>query len=429
MSIVKDAIANILSNLIWNNIDNIEKLSSIQTTKEYFIINQLEDLDDKGYSLDYDLIVKAWSDFLNNIKEINRNHQCLVDKIKKEFSLKTPDDFLIIGTMVNHEKFIKKNLDIEYRKLYENYLEKVNEIILDFKIEFLRYYEANLTDDFFTSNHIISQKNIKYKDIEVNTPTIYLDQNTIEKIMNDERMKIRFLDLKNSQQYTFVYSPHLIEDAINMNPLFLRRYIDFLKELTGCKMIDVYNSGNPYVYEDIIDTYSRVEKYKDLRETYERVFFVRTLNNYYSFPELRKNGKLNNEINSSIVEFFKSKKIHRSIIYNSMEFKFSSKSIMTFINEGEIEEVTLGNILTIIEELIELFDFINFETEKVSFSNIQKIFSRHRDNQHIIYSHKCDYLLTNDKFLRNRANVIFSLIDSNTKVMTEKEFFKNVNGN
>lgn len=424
MSVIKDAIENILFNLILNNIDDIENLSSIQTTKEFFIIEQLQKIDNKE-DTDYDMVVETWVIFVHKTKEINKEYKILIDKIKKEFSFTSPDNFLIVGTMVKHEKYIKKNLDTKYKKLYEEYLEKLNKIILDFKVQFLRYYEADLTDTFLGSSNIINRKNINYQNIEIKTPTVYLDQNTIEKIMNDKRMKFRFLGLKNSNKCTFVYSPHLIEDAINMNPLFLKRYIDFLKVLTDCKMVDVFNIENPYVYEDIIDTYYRVEKYKDLRETYEKVFFIRALKNYYSFPELRKNEEFNRKISSSIVDFFKSKEILNYSIYSNLQFQFGYKNIMSFIDEGEINEINSENIVTYIEELIELFDFINFETEKVNFSNIKKIFSRHRDNQHIIYAHKCDYILTNDRFLKNRSEVIFSLLGSNTKVMTEKEFYNN----
>lgn len=81
----------------------------------------------------------------------------------------------------------------------------------------------------------------------------------------------------------------------------------------------------------------------------------------------------------------------------------------------------MKDIRTSIENLNKLLDFINYETEALSFNNKAKIYSSYRDGQHLQHAYICDFFATDDKRLANRAKLIFELIGVKTKVISMKD--------
>ncbi|WP_218731502.1 hypothetical protein [Citrobacter braakii] len=100
----------------------------------------------------------------------------------------------------------------------------------------------------------------------------------------------------------------------------------------------------------------------------------------------------------------------------------NNQLIADLINSGKVPETTLQEKNKLIEDILNLFDFINFETESVRFDNAKKIYSSYRDNSHLIHACITDYFVTDDAKLKKRGNIIYPLIGSNTKVISSKEF-------
>ena len=71
-----------------------------------------------------------------------------------------------------------------------------------------------------------------------------------------------------------------------------------------------------------------------------------------------------------------------------------------------------------IDNLCEILDFINFETD----TEEQKIKSSYQDTEHLKHAWKCKYFITNDKKLIKRGKFIYSLLNIDTEFLTISEF-------
>lgn len=429
IKIIKDAIANIMFNKLMNNFDDIEALSSIQTSSEFKLLKEMENIindyaGNEYYSVDYDLVVETWNKLYNSIKEANKEYSQLIDAMKIKFDLIVTDDFLLIGTLFNHEKYITKNIEEKYKKDFNEYIVRANQIILQYKEDLLSYHMADLQDRFFDDIDIIDSDNIKYRKISLFKPSVYIDQNSVAEIIGDQKYKKYFTQASKKNKFAFLYSSYLIEDSINMNPIFLKGFLDELSKLTNNQMVGYLTDGINFITEDPKDTINRVKKYHKLTKFFEQTRFIDVVKHYHMYPELRKGKSLNNEIMKDVAAFFKSTSKSECLGYSQVKNKFSTNDyIAKFIKDGSLEMSATSDIRETISSLSELFDFINFETEKVCFSNKSKIYSSYRDRQHLEHAYLCDFFITNDNKLKNRGKAIYSFIGASTKTLTVKEFF------
>jgi hypothetical protein len=426
--IIQDAIANILFNKLFEYIEDIEKIGFIRSSKEFKIITELDNFRGENcYSIDYDMVLKIWTNFYSSIQNINKENEIFINRIAEIFSFECDDNFKLIDSLDKYESYITQHLNKEEKKLYACYLIKIRESILEFKKELLRYYAADLTDDFLNNKDIINASNVKYKQIFLQNPTVYIDQNIFSNLIKKADLKKMFLKIAKNNDFSFVYSPYVIEDAANMNVFFIKEYRKFLIELTNCSMVNVENEKSTFVHEEFNDTYSRVKKYSFLRNTYERKRYINILTHYYNFPILRKESKFNKLVSKDIIGFFKNKENKENKEFKLIESRFGDSRIINFIHTGELNLSDKdNNIPDIINDLLELFDYINFNTEDIKISNIKKVYSSYRDNCHITYAYKCNYFLTNDKKLRTRAEIIYKLIGSKTKIMSFEDFQEHI---
>lgn len=414
-----------------NNFDDIEYLSSIQTSGEFKLLKEMEDIindyaSDEHYSIDYDLVIGAWNNLYNSIKEINEEYYQLIDAIKIKFELIVSDDFLLIGTLFNHEKYIAKNIEEKYKKNFNEYIARANQIILQYKEALLSYHISDLQDRFFDKVDIIDTDDIKYQKISLSKPSVYIDQNSVAEIIGDQKYKKHFFQASKDNKFAFLYSAYLIEDSINMNPVFLKEFLNELSKLTNNQMVGYLTDGIKFITENPKDTISRVKKYYELTKIFEQTRFIEVVKHYHMYPELRKGKILNNEIIKDMAAFFENPLKSECPGYSQVENKFSTNDhIANFIKYGHLEMTTTSDIRETISSLSELFDFINFETEKVCFSNKSKIYSSYRDRQHLEHAYLCDFFITNDSKLRNRGRAIYSFIRASTKTLTVKDFFNN----
>lgn len=424
--IIQDAIANILFNKLMEYFHDIENVGlAIRSSKEFEIIMQLEGIITSNIeeSIDHKQIIKIWNDLYFSIKQVNEEYETFIEIILKRFDIFNNDYFMIIGSLEKYENYIESFLSCEEKNIYSEYLKNIREIILNFKKDLLHYYKEELFNNFFNNRDIINSVNIKYSEpYKINEKTVYLDQNVISNILKEKKKKELFLEISKSKEFSFVYSPYLIEDAINMNLFFFKEYKEFLIELTNCKMVVLEGQKTNFVKEEFKDTYTRVEKYSYLRNTYEKARYMDILINYYTYPRLRKGSVINKQLSKNIISFFKdNKEIDR---FELTGHKIYSHHITHFLKKGELNLTSEDDTVEIIYELLELFDFINYKTENINISNLKKIYSSYRDNSHIVYAYECDYFLTNDDKLSHRANTVYELINAKTKVLKLEDFIK-----
>ncbi len=66
------------------------------------LVCELEDSlkgDRENSNVDYYLVVSAWSEIYNSVKQLNENYSELIGHISKEFGVIINDDFALSGTL------------------------------------------------------------------------------------------------------------------------------------------------------------------------------------------------------------------------------------------------------------------------------------------------------------------------------------------
>ncbi|HCH4005088.1 TPA: hypothetical protein NKV74_004512 [Vibrio parahaemolyticus] len=416
--LVEKAIARILYNKLMEHFDDLESLSQIQSSQDFALVCELEDSlkgDRENSNVDYDLVVSAWSEIYNSVKQLNENYRELIGHISKEFDVIINNDFALSGTLYDHEKLFVRKLGVTWIKEYRSYLVELNKIIVDFKIKLLNYGTANIQDEFFDSHYVINKENIKFNKSNFNGKSVYLDTNAVQVLAADRKVR----ECISKSEVGFVYSSFLIEDAVNSNPLFLNSFLSDLQLITNGNMVGYMDEGLCYVYEKIEDTIGRVKKYSKLTKLYESKIMNDVIQHFHFYPELRKGRELSETISSDLVGYFKGKEKKDLTGYDKIVSQFYNTSIGEFVHSGNIGKV--DDYRDTIENLSDLFDFVNFETEHVKFSNKNKIASSYRDRQHLEHAYICDYFVSDDARLRSRAQVIFEILGVKTKSISINE--------
>lgn len=431
---LQQAMANILFNKLMESFDDLEGLSAVQTSNEYRILMELDKLlgqaeipTDTPVCVDYDMVVDAWNTLQSEVQALSERNKALMETLIERYKLNVPDHFLLFGSLINHDTRIIQKLDEGSREAFKKYVSEGNRIIRDFRIALLTYHAADLVDAFLDNSHIVDQTNIDYHPVDLNGEIICLDQNAVSRIVDHPQCMRLCLEGQASNKISLVYSAYLVEDSVNMNPLFLKDFLDNLSKLTMNRMIGFIDHEPRFVSEDIYRTVNRVTKYSGLTKKFEKHRFIKVIQHYHDHPELRKGKELYNELVKGLVYFFRRDSKVDIPGFDQIARKFiDRKLVIEFIQTGSIRDTTLQEKCKFIEDILELFDFINFETEVVKLANAGKIYSSYRDNKHLEHACIADYFVTDDKRLKARGNLIYSLISVRTKVIDFKEFLEHL---
>ncbi|MBH1919753.1 hypothetical protein [Serratia surfactantfaciens] len=409
--ILGETIARILYNLLKQRFDDIESIAKIKETQDFKLLISLDALYKRTEgedNVDYDLVVGAYNKINHYVGKLNKENCELISHILKIYNTEMKDDFLISGTLYNHEKKISFKLSSPWINKYRNYISALDSIICDFRMALLNYENADCQDVFFDSQHIIQERNINFEKSAMDKKSIYLDTNTIQILANELRLEKR-------SDYSFVYSSYLVVDVLNSNPLFLNSFFSDLFSLTNGVMVGYMNEGLCYVTEKIEHTVARAQKYFELTKIFESTIALEFIKNFHTYPELRKGRELSNALSCDVIGFFKGNKKETVSGFNHVKNKFLGTSICEFIISGRIDFIE--NYRAVIGDLISLFDFVNFETEHLKLSNVNKISSSYRDREHLEHGYICDYFVTEDRRLKNRAEIIYGILGVKTKVI------------
>lgn len=416
--LIEKAIARILYNKLMEHFDDLESLSQIQSSQDFALVCQLQSSlkgDRENSNVDYDLVVSAWNEIYNSVKQLNKNYSKLIGHISKEFDVIINDDFALSGTLYDHEKLFVRKLGETWIKEYRSYLVELNKIIVTFKIKLLSYGTANIQDEFFDSHFVINKENIKFNKSNFNGKSVYLDTNAVQVLAADRKLR----EYISKSEVGFVYSSFLIEDAVNSNPVFLSSFLSDLQLITNGNMVGYMDNGLCYVHEKIEDTVNRVKEYSKSTKLYESTIMNDFIKHFHFYPEFRKGRELSNTISGDLIGYFKGKVKKDLACYDKIVSKFYNTSISEFIQTGDVGEI--DDYRDVIEKLSDLFDFVNFETEHVKFANKKKVASSYRDKQHLEHVYICDYFVSDDIRLRNRAKVIFEILGVKTKSISTNE--------
>ncbi|ENP0873878.1 hypothetical protein ACCI29_004376 [Vibrio parahaemolyticus] len=402
---------------VMESLGDVEKLSSILTSREFYFATKIETdlkLDEQDQDLSW--LIDIWNKFYSSIKDVNEENCSLLSYLSSEFKVKFKDSFLIFGTILKHKNYIKNQIGQDHFSKFDNYCASQEKHVNDFRMSFIHYALAKQQEPFFNQIDKIEKEKIKFKKAEKVHNSIYADQNVFSKLIDSDS---KSLHIKRNN-INLVYSSYLIEDSLNKNPIFMPVYLEKLSYLTNGNMVGYMDEGLTFVTEDIVDTYNRSSSYNDLTKLYENTVFLNKYREHFLYESLRKNGKVSSLISNDIVGFFSGDDKHQLKGYSDIVSEFSQyEDISCFIRSGKFPKVK--DIRTSIENLNKLLDFINYETEALSFNNKAKIYSSYRDGQHLQHAYICDFFATDDKRLANRAKLIFELIGVKTKVISMKD--------
>ncbi|MFT4300375.1 MAG: hypothetical protein QM579_01345 [Desulfovibrio sp.] len=426
VELLEKAIARISYNVFIEYFDDIEELSKVEESQDYLLVLDLFSLlqDGETHNVDFDLVLAPWVKIKMDVAELNGHYRDLIDCVLHKFKAdEVKDRFLISSILYNYQKKIIPTLSSAQCREYEEYILKFDKIFLQFKMALLNYGIADIQDDFLGKDDIVHPCNIKYKKIDSKNNSIYLDMNAVHVLANDSNIR----RLAEQRKCCFVYSSYLIEDACNSNPIFLNSFCSDLFSITKGGMVGYMDEGLCFVEEKIEDTIARVKKYSELTKKYENSRLLEFVKNYHVHPNLRKGTDLYNKVSKNLIDFFKGEQKSKISGYEEIRSKFNNTCVGGFVNSGSFG--VIKDHREAIEELTNLFDFINFETEQVKFSNKKKIASSYRDKCHLEHAYICDYFVTEDKRLQKRATAIYKILGIKTGVIDMKTLKSKLNSN
>ncbi|WP_421239110.1 hypothetical protein [Aeromonas enteropelogenes] len=416
-SLANELIEHFLFEKIMESLGDLERLSNLCTSREFYFVTEIEreyQLDQRDFELSS--LIEIWNELYSSIKKLNNKEIDFISYFSSKFNIQFKDSFLLFGTILKHQNYIRKELDQADIVRFNKYCDSLAKHVSHFRMNFIHYALAKEQESFFNKSDIISKGNIKFTKSGKIDNSIYADQNVFSKLIDNDS-KISYIKRNG---INLVYSSYTIEDSLNKNPIFMPEYLEKISNLTNGNMVGYMDDGLNYVNESIFDTYSRTSSYRNLTKNYENTVFLNKYKDYFLYENLRKNSEISNIIYRDVTGFFSNEKKLQFKGYFDIVSRFSQyEDIDTFVKTGKLPEVI--NVRDTINNLNELLDFINYETESLSFNNKAKIYSSFRDGQHLQHAYICDYFATDDKKLASRAKLIFGLVGVNTKVISMNE--------
>ena len=238
---------------------------------------------------------------------------------------------------------------------------------------------------------------------------IYLDNNIIISIEEGD-INLDVMELMQISDFEFVYSYiHILEllERVSGDKGKLRnqRY-ETIKTITN----------NNYIFPDSNTVSVMTEDPKKVEQT--------IIQNPYIFERFRQKVNLFNIDRNTLIEKLgiERKKINNYspaevVKYINQAFKLNFRTeLLSYIDKA-------GNSRRDrINSLFNLLDFVGFWKDK---ENSRSNLARAYDASHAYFAGYCDYFVSNDKRARNKAIVVYSLLDINTNVVSFAEFLQN----
>ncbi|EIO3980533.1 hypothetical protein LQK36_004449, partial [Vibrio vulnificus] len=170
---------------VMESIGDVEKLSSILTSREFYFVTKIETdlkLDEQDQDLSW--LIDIWNKFYLSIKEVNEKNSSLLSYFSSKLKVKFNDSFLIFGTILKHQDYIKNQIDQDYFSNFDNYCASQEKHGNDFRMSFIHYALAKQQEPFFNQVDKIKKEKIKFKKAEMVHNSIYADQNVFSKLID-----------------------------------------------------------------------------------------------------------------------------------------------------------------------------------------------------------------------------------------------------
>ncbi|MBB1436961.1 MULTISPECIES: hypothetical protein [Pseudoalteromonas] len=442
--VVKLNISYILKVLIGKLVSDSDSWMDLKTSEEFNLWIMLEDgLKDRIICekqcmgcLDYHLVNRIFYDFIENIKIINNKNTDLINCLSDKFSLKNEEDPVSLAfELISNPVYVERQLDEKAHHLYKQYVKGVEQVHSALAVGYCQQRMTELHDIIISNSHFGEMQSLSYEDFEVSPTlnTFYLDQNFVSKCVNDKNFMLQVENYKKRSKSIFLSSAYLIEDGIKMNRVFLKSYFELLFELTNNILIAKQDRHLKFFKEQIDSTVERVILWLETTRAAEGLKLYKSLYNNYAYPMFNRKSNITKTLNKDIKVFFAD--IDDDFHPESFDMEFNSHNIIHGIMISKsyqftIQDIKKGHVtfdsdfdcMNKIEQLSELMDLINFETESIK--DIKKIKSSYQDTEHLKHAWKADYFITDDVKLIKRGEYIYALLGIKTKFLKISDFKK-----
>lgn len=370
--------------------------------------------------LDFEFLTKIWFEYICRLEEICTHEQIFINSLLNKFHV--PDElwekYYFIMALSENKEFLFEN----YPEIDKDILERVSSSAKNVYQNLMQAYYSNLISDcndkILRIFEVLSERNLNYYDVNINRKKIvYFDTNVFSHYVNNKSF-YSLVNLSKTNDYTYVYSPYILEDGIKSDRIHFLHDCNKLVELTDNKTILAIDDTFLIKKEDVFNCAKRVHLFRDYtqaqeeKNVYNKKFYEV---NFLPMPNKKQNSE---KLNKDFFSFFQNdvskndelEDYMKAILYHAD----NSLDLSDIINSS----IKYENLQKVVDGLFQFFDYIGYaydKDEKTLKSSIQ-------DLEHVKSAIASDIFVTSDEKLYKRATVIYTLLGIKTKVMKEDDF-------
>ncbi|WP_334598657.1 hypothetical protein [Pseudomonas alvandae] len=444
--IIKIGFSLALKGIIQKLVDNAQSYNILVRSDEWRVAVNLEaKINNKRVCedlcpgcLEFERTAKMFVDFTQSISRTNDKNENLINKLRSTFLLSEEKDPVSLAMdLIAAPIYVKSKIEKDNIEKIEDYAREIQGAIYALALDHYLHEQAKCSGRLLSHGELEQKQVISYERITIleGQKIFYADQNFISKYGSDSNLKIQVDNFKSRVGCNFIFSPYVIEDGIKMNRVRLKEYLESVESLTDCIMLVRSGETLTLAKEDIHKTFNRVILWRDATRAAEDQKIFKMLYNHWGYSHFSRGSKFSKRANDNIIELFESLRPHLIDMDHEIEFDDfeSDPALCVRLNAYTIEKsFTLHDLVSLqitpendlhrielIDELCDFLDFINYKTEALSEQD--KIRSSLQDAEHLKHAWLADYFITDDKRLRARGELIYSVIGVKTKFINRGE--------
>lgn len=441
--LIKHSLSFVIDSVVKALVENANNFSHLLTTDDWKLLVDLYNAVDNGRicenqclgCLEFARNIGMFSNFINGIASANKDYNNLLNQLRDIFKIEDAHDYVSLAIdLASSPDYVKSKISPESFATYDKYVDTVKGEISRLAVDHFMHEQAKCLDTISLYENLIEEQIICYNVIDRNydADLFYVDQNVISRYANDDNFNRQIENFKERTGCQFVYSPYLIEDGIKMSRVRLAEYLDYVEKMMDGTMLIRSDEVVALAKEDIQVTVDRVLLWRNATRASEDLHVYKMHLNKWMYPHFSRSSRLSRCANDDIGKFLESfrpymadtgrdfdlngcqndRDLYLMLYAHTLERSFSFQELV----DGTIKHENDAECMKHINDLCDFLDLINYKTESLADHN--KIRSSLRDAEHLKCAWKANYFVTDDKRLRTRGDLIYSLLGLSTKCIS-----------
>lgn len=370
--------------------------------------------------LDFTFLTKIWFHYIEELDRVYNNERNFIDKLLNKFHVPEElwEKYYFIMSLSDNNEFLFKN----YPDINKEILERVSTSAKTAYQNLKQAYYSNLISDcndkVLRIYDVLSERNLNYCEVNLKEKKIvYFDTNVFSDYVNNKSFN-SLVNLSKSNDYTYVYSPFVLEDGIKSDRIHFLYDCNKLVELTDNKTILPIDDTFLIKREDVFECSKRVHLFRDYtqaqeeKNVYKKKFFDLT---FLPMPDKKRNT---DKINKDFICFFKNDVSKNDELYEYMAAILYQAEASLELSDIIDSSIKYSNLSKVVDGLFRFFDYLGYASD----SKEKTLRSSVQDLEHVKSATASDIFVTSDEKLYKRATVIYTLLGIKTKVMKEDDF-------